>query len=145
MKIVVAVDGSAHSHDAVKHLIGHVDWYREKPTVELVFVHPPLPRLPAMALTSDQVQRYYQEEGDAALGLSKSMLASADIQFNAHTIVGPVAESIVKQAAQTGCELILMATRGSGAGDDLLLGSTATKVLYFSRIPVLVVNSSAPV
>jgi len=34
-----------------------------------------------------------------------------------------------------------MSTRGMGAAGNLLLGSTATKVLYFSAIPVLIVNS----
>lgn len=42
MKILVAVDGSKNSLNAVDSVIQHADWYREKPTVELVTVHLPV-------------------------------------------------------------------------------------------------------
>ena len=141
MKILVAVDGSVHALDAVKHLIEHVNWYRDPPTVVLMFVHPPLPRPPYMALDANQLQSYYQQEGDAALAKAKEMLDLAGIAYTADIRVGPIAESIVKHARVAGCDLILMSTRGIGAGGNLLLGSTATKVLYFSATPVLIVNS----
>ena len=39
MKILLAVDGSKQSLAAVQSLIEHADWYRDRPTVELVTVH----------------------------------------------------------------------------------------------------------
>jgi len=48
MKILLAVDGSKNSLDAVQWLIDHVDWYRELPQVELVTVHLPVPQLPGL-------------------------------------------------------------------------------------------------
>ena len=45
MKILLAVDGTAHSLDAVKCVIDHADWYREKPQIELVTAVPELPDL----------------------------------------------------------------------------------------------------
>ena len=39
MKILLAVDGSKYSLDAVDSLIEHAGWYREKPQVELLTVH----------------------------------------------------------------------------------------------------------
>ena len=48
MKILLAVDGSKNSLDAVQCLIEHADWYREPPQVELVTVHLPVPKLPGM-------------------------------------------------------------------------------------------------
>ena len=54
MKILVPVDGSASSLDAVGFLVEHAGWYRDKLFVDLVFVQPPLPtRLPHMALTQE--------------------------------------------------------------------------------------------
>ena len=145
MKILITVDGSAHSLEAVKHLIDHADWYREAPTVVLLFVHLPLPRLPTLALSAAQMQSYHQEEGNAALAKAKQMLDLAGIAYVADIRVGQLAETIVHHCNQAGCDLILMSTRGMGAAGNLLLGSITTKVLYFSSTPVLIVNSTGVV
>lgn len=145
MKILITIDGSAHSLEAVKHLIDHAGWYRETPTVVLLFVHLPLPRLPTLALSAAQVQAYHQEEGDAALARAKQMLDAARINYVADIRVGPIAETIVHHCKHAGCDLILMSTRGMGAAGNLLLGSITTKVLYYSSTPVLVVNSTGAV
>ena len=52
MKILLAVDGSKHSLKAVKTLIDHAGWYREKPAVELVNVHLPVPKLRGIKTSS---------------------------------------------------------------------------------------------
>ena len=68
MKILLAVDGSKHSLKAVKTLIDHAGWYREKPAVELVNVRLPVPRIRGMGAVvgAGQVRRYYDREGKAA-------------------------------------------------------------------------------
>jgi nucleotide-binding universal stress UspA family protein len=141
MRILVAIDGSAHSIEAVKYLIAHVNQYRETPAVDLVYVNLPLPRLPSMTLSVDQIRRYYEDEGNASLASAKNLLDRAGIAYTAHILAGPVAETIVDLGRKTGCDVILLGTRGTGLAGNLLLGSTATKVLYFANIPVLVVKS----
>ena len=142
MKILLAVDGSKNSIDAVACLIAHADWYREKPAVELVTVHAPVPKLPRMSLvvSKKQIQRYYEEEGEAALAAAKKKLGAAGIEFHAHVLVGPVAESIVQHASKTRCDQIFIGTHGRTAAGNMLLGSTATKVLHISTLPVLLVR-----
>ena len=143
MKILVPVDGSAHAVEALKYLVGHVRWYRETPKVDLVCVQPPLPtRLPHMALSADQLERYYHEEGEAVLALPRKILDDAGIAHSEHVLVGSPAESIVEQSRKSGSDLILMATRGLGSRGSPILGSTAVKVLHLSAgVPVLTVNS----
>jgi nucleotide-binding universal stress UspA family protein len=142
MKILLAVDGSKHSMAAVQCLIEHADWYRSKPEVELVNVHAPLPKLPRMGLVvgRNQIQRYYEEEGAAALAAAKKKLAAAGIRFEAHILIGQVAESLVLHASKTRCDLIFIGTRGRSEAVNMLLGSTATKVLHLSKTPVLLVR-----
>jgi hypothetical protein len=142
MKILVAVDGSAHSLDAARFVVEHAGWYREKPEVELVFVHTPLPQLPRMGVvvSNEQVQRYYQEEGAQALAGGKRLLEEAGLACHEHILVGPVAESLVQLANSTRCDMIVLATRGMGAAANLLLGSVATRVLHLSAVPVMVVR-----
>jgi nucleotide-binding universal stress UspA family protein len=142
MKVLLAVDGSKNSLDAVDCLIEHAGWYREKPQVELVTVHLPVPKLPRMSVVvgKAQIQRYYQEEGEARLAAAKRKLDAAGITFRPHVLVGAVAETIVKHAEDRRCDLILIGSRGMTELGKALMGSTAAKVLHISSIPVLLVK-----
>jgi len=142
MKILLAVDGSKYSLDAADCLIKHADWYREKPTVELLTVHLPVPRLPRMGLVvgKNQLKQYYEEEGQAAQAMAKKKLELSGIEYKASVLVGPVAETIVQHASKTRCDLILIGTHGRTEAGNMLLGSTATKVLHLSDTPVLLVR-----
>ena len=138
MKILVAVDGSKPSLKAVQLLIDHADWYRSRPEVELVAVHLPLPTV--RHLNKAQVDKYYAEEGEAMLAAARKKLDAARLRYEARVLVGPVAETLVQHAQAKGCDLIYIGTRGRTALGKALLGSTATKVLHISEIPVLLVK-----
>ena len=142
MKVLIAVDGSKNSLDAVQCLIDHADWYRGKPEVELLTVHLPVPKLPRMglAVSKSQVQRYYEEEGEARLAAARRRLEAAGIPHKATVLVGPVAETIVKRAKDTRCDLIYIGTRGMTEIGKALIGSTANKVLHLADTPVLLVK-----
>ena len=142
MKVLLAVDGSEFSLDATKCLIEHADWYRDKPSVELVFVHLPVPKLPGMGkvIGNNQLQAYYQQEGEAGLVAARKLLDAAGIRYEARVLVGQVAETIVSHAKSARCDLIFIGTHGRTATGNMLLGSTATKVLHISSVPVLLVR-----
>ena len=138
MKILIAVDGSKNSLDAVKEVINHADWYREKPSVELVTVHRPVPKVGH--LNKAQLEKYYREEGEEALAAAKKLLGASRIPFTAVVLIGDVAESIVKHAKAKRCDLISIGTRGMSALGKALVGSIATRVIQISDIPVLLVK-----
>jgi nucleotide-binding universal stress UspA family protein len=138
MKILVAVDGSKPSLKAVQLLIDHSDWYREPPEVELLAVHLPVPKVGH--LNKAQLERYYQEEGEGMLAAAKKKLDGAGIAYKAGVLVGPVAETLVKHAKDKRCDLIYIGTRGMSELGKALVGSTATKVLHISDVPVLLVK-----
>src|SRR5687767_11481750 len=110
MKILVAVDGSKNSLEAVNCVINHADWYRGKPQVELVTVHRPVPKVGP--IPSSQLQKYYQDEGEAALKAAKRRLDAARLPYKAHVLIGDIAESIIKHARGARCDLICVGTRG---------------------------------
>ena len=142
MRILVAVDGSRHALDAVKCLIDHADWYREPPAVVLLTVHLPVPKLPGMGMVvgKSQIERYYREEGEAALAGAKRRLDAAGIGYTPLVLVGPVAETIAKCARERRCDLIYIGTHGRSGVGQALLGSTASKVLQIADTPVLLVK-----
>ena len=142
MKILIAVDGSKPSLGAVQALIDHAGWYRDKPQVELVTVHLPVPKLPRMgaAVGKSQIKDYYREEGETRLAAARSKLDAAGISYQPQILVGAVAESIVKHAKEARCDLIYIGSRGMSAVGKALLGSTATDVLKISDTPVLLVK-----
>jgi nucleotide-binding universal stress UspA family protein len=142
MKMLVAVDGSEHALNAVRHTIAQKESFREPPVVELVTVHAPLPyegRVKGV-VGGEEIRRYYEEEGAAALNPARRLLDGAGVKYSTHVLVGPVAESIVQHAAKTDCAFIVIATRGLGAVANLMIGSTANKVLHLSNIPVVLVK-----
>ena len=142
MRILLAVDGSKNSLDAVQFLIDHVDWYRETPQLELVTVHLPVPKLPGMgaAVGKGQLQKYYEEEGEKQLAAARRKLDAGGVRYEARVLIGPVAETLVKHARDKRCDLIYIGTRGHTELGKALVGSTATKVLHISDVPVLLVK-----
>jgi len=142
MKILLAVDGSKHALAAVDCLIEHAGWYRTRPELELVTVHLPVPMVGRLGVSvgKGQVQRYYEEEGRECLAAARKKLDAARIPYNAQVLVGPIAETLVKHAKSARCDLICVGTRGMTATASALLGSTATKLLHLSPLPVLVVK-----
>ena len=140
MKILLAVDGSKPSLDAARLLVEHADWYREKPEVELVTVHLPVPKLGRMGAAGvgkAEIDKYYREEGEQNLGAAKKLLERAAVSYSARILVGPVAETIAKHAKSSRCDLILIGTHGRTGIAGALIGSTASKVLLISDVPVL--------
>jgi nucleotide-binding universal stress UspA family protein len=142
LKILLAVDGSKPSLKAVDALIAHSKWYREAPQVELVTVHLPVPKLRGMGavVSKDQIQKYYDYEGNANLAAAKKKLDAAGIGFRASILVGPVAQAILSHATDSRCDLIYIGTRGMTAAANAVLGSIATKVLHGASLPVLLVK-----
>jgi nucleotide-binding universal stress UspA family protein len=53
---------------------------------------------------------------------------------------GEPVEIILSQAEEIGCDLVVMGTRGHGLLADTMMGSTATRVVRRSHLPVLIVR-----
>ena len=136
MKILLAVDGSKSALEAVDFVEAHAAELRQKPQIELVTVHRPVPQLPGMgaAVGKAQIARYYEEEGEAALSEAKKRLDAGRVQYEALVLVGEVADTLLKHAKKTGCDLIAVGS------PKAMIGSVATKVLHAAGVPVLLVK-----
>jgi nucleotide-binding universal stress UspA family protein len=141
MKILVAIDGSDRSLAALDALVERLQWFAAPPTLDLVFVHPPLPYPGAVArIGKEAVERYYDEEAEAALAGASSRLERAGVASQKVKLVGEPAQEIARHAASGGYDLIALGTHGHTALSNLVLGSTATKVIASTKIPVLLLR-----
>jgi len=142
LKLLLPVDGSESSVRATEALIKMLAWYKERPAIDVVTVHLPVPRLPNMSrvVSDEAIERYYAEESDAMLASSTKVLDAASVTYTVHKLVGPVAETIVDHARKSGCDMIFMGTRGMTALSNMVMGSVATKVLHLARIPVVLIH-----
>ena len=135
MNIVLAVDGSKNSLDAVSSLIDHVGWFKSPPTVRLVYVHLPVPKVGGFSKKT--VEKYYREEGEECLAKAKRMLDKARIPHEDMILVGQPAETICEVASEGKADLIYMGTRGMSSLANMVVGSVASKVIQFAKVPVL--------
>ena len=142
LKVLLPVDGSKSATRAARKLVGTLAWYKDRPQIDLLAVHLPVPRFANMGVvvSNAMIERYYTEECNAMLKPSRKIFDAADVKYSVHTAVGPIAESIIKQAKQSGSNLIFMGTRGMTALSNMVLGSVASRVLHLAHIPVVLIH-----
>lgn len=137
LRVLVPFDGSAHSRRAVEHLIGLARRTGASLEVSLLNVQPPIA---GSRIKRDRglLRCASWKRGGAVLAPARAMLQAAGIECaDALVLHGPVARTIVRHAARTESDLIVMGTRGLGAVGNFFLGSVASAVLQHSRIPVM--------
>jgi nucleotide-binding universal stress UspA family protein len=141
-KLLVPVDGSDCSLRALEYVITARERLRDPQAlkVHLLNVQAPLRGDISMFIGDEQIKRYHREEGEKALARARSLLDKSGIAYRFHIKVGEPAEIIARNAAERGCDGIVMGTHGRGAVAGMLLGSVATKVLHLSTVPVLFVK-----
>lgn len=137
--ILLPVDGSENAARAVQRAI---ELSKETDTkLLLVTAFPPIVSGNVKSFFSaEEIQSYYQEEGQKALAPGKAMLDAAGVAYESEVLVGPVAQSIADYAKKKQADTIIMGTRGLGTVTGMLLGSVTTKVLSLVDIPVLLVK-----
>jgi nucleotide-binding universal stress UspA family protein len=143
MKILLAVDGSHSSNYAVSTLLTNLAWFRETPQVDLVYVQRSVHAGTASPLVPPEMdfpQHVYGHDPEEALRDVINRLDEAKVSCKFHLLEGEAAEMICSFAREQGSDLIYIGTRGMGALGNLLLGSTATKVLHKAIVPVMLVS-----
>ncbi|MEW5780788.1 MAG: universal stress protein [Pseudomonadota bacterium] len=137
---LVPVDGDAISLKPIDWIIAHRDDWKTLPTIHLLNVQPPLSGDVSRFINAGQIRDFHREEGLKALAEAKGRLEAAGIVPQLHVSVGNSAETITAYAADLGCELILLGTRGHTGISGTLLGSVASRVVAHTPVPVLLVR-----
>lgn len=140
-RLMLPFDGSENARRAVRHAIGLA---KSNPPVSVHLLHASEPPLlygeVAVYVDAAKLAELQRREGLALLAAAEAMLREVGVGFSSETVVGPVAETIVRRADELGCSAIVMGTRGMSAIGNLMLGSVATKVVHMTRLPVTLIK-----
>lgn len=141
LKILVPVDGSVPSLQAVQHV---VELARRGLAVELhmLNVQPPVRGTAAMLIAKSELEDFHREEGMKALAEAIQAVKVAGLTPHVHVAVGAPGELVLAFVARLGCRLVVMGTRGYGGGvAGAVMGSVASDVVTGASVPVTLLNA----
>jgi nucleotide-binding universal stress UspA family protein len=139
MKILVAVDGSPFTKRMLAYLAAHDEWMGQHHDYTVLTVVPAVPPRAAAVLDKEALKGYYADEAEKTFKSIRTFFGKQKLKAEFVYKVGHAAEVIGKQA-DAGHDLVVMGSHGHSALGNLVMGSTATKVLAACKTPVLLVR-----
>jgi nucleotide-binding universal stress UspA family protein len=140
MKILLAVDGSAHTQKMLAYLSTHDEMFGAGHAYTVFTVQVPLPAGARAAVGREIASGFYAEEAERITAPVLKFLARHGIAPQVVHKVGSPGELIAQAAAVGEFDLVLMGSHGHSAMLNLVLGSVATQVLAHCQVPVLLVR-----
>lgn len=135
-RVVVGVDGSEHSRQALAYAIDEAR--RRGGTVDAVYAYAP-PVYWAAPEFGVLIPRPEHEVVQDATDLLEQLLADApdDVVIERVVVEGPAAHALIETAEDA--DVLVVGSRGRGGFMGLLLGSTSHQVVTHAPCPVVVV------
>lgn len=136
--ILLAVDGSEHSLNAAR-AASELARTMSSAELRIVVVYDAMP--PLLGDPDFQVVLNARlDETEKTLQNARQAVGDIPATVQTETIAGDAAESIIRIAETSKCDLIVMGSRGLGRLAGLVLGSTSQKVVSHAPCPVLIVR-----
>lgn len=136
-KILVPVDGSACSLKALEFAARR---YRESTSTCLLILNVQLRLPPSRYVQPAMIRDHQLRMSEEALAPARKLCDRLKVEYQSYSRLGEPAAVIASFAERTGCEEIIMGTRGRGRVTGLVLGSIATKVIHLATVPVTLVK-----
>ena len=142
MNILLAVDGSDHSLEAVQAL----KYFAPAEQLTLLHVLNVTGSVYPMMATRGDIEEYksreqsMQEDGERLLNRVQSLLPTHAGPTTIHLRIGSPAEVIVSMAEEQKADLIVMGARGLGPIKERLFGSVSHSILGLARCATLIVH-----
>lgn len=139
MKILVPVDGSANSLNAVRYVISRAS---DRPGIEvhLLHVRTPLSQYIARFISRRDIDGYQREEAVKALAPALELLSRAGVPHVDHVEFGDRVETIKRVAEQLEVDQIVMGTARKNSLTRILEDSVTGNVLEIAQVPVVVIT-----
>lgn len=138
--LLVPVDGSENAQRAMKHAVTMAK--ASGAALHLLYVcedYPDADRAHAFR-SKAELEKPGRERGEEILKREEALAKADGVPVSMEVVFGDTAPAIVRRAEELGADGIVMGTRGLGSLANLLLGSTATKVVHTTTLPVTLVK-----
>lgn len=142
-KILIAVDGSELSLDAVHHALQLV---RSGLRASFVLANVQEPASFYELVTSrdpDLIAAAAVEAGEHLMAPARALLESMALEVETAVGVGDPAHVLVDIIESSGCDMVIIGARGQGAISSALLGSVSQELAHASPVPVTIVKHAA--
>ena len=142
-RILIPTDGSAISRKAVKQGVAFaqsigatvVGFFSPEDYRAIMYTE----YMPATLLSQEEFEAQAKKAAEKQLAQVQKAAEAADVRYESYwTISITPWEAIIEAARKKKCDLIFMGSHGRTGLAGLVLGSTTTKVLTHSKVPVLV-------
>jgi nucleotide-binding universal stress UspA family protein len=140
MKILVPIDGSALSLEALRHALTLI---RQGLRAELVLANVQAPASLyeiVVAHDPDVIQNVSAGAGAYLLEPAREMCRNAGVAFDCEVVSGDPVNALCDLAEQRGCSQIIIGAHGKGALASALLGSVSHALAHASPVPVTIVK-----
>jgi nucleotide-binding universal stress UspA family protein len=145
MKILVPIDGSALSLDALRHALTLI---RQGLRAELVLANVQAPASLyeiVVAHDPDVIQHVSADAGAHLLEPARELCRKAGVAFDCDVVSGDPVNALCDLAEQRGCSQIIIGAHGKGALASALLGSVSHALANASPVPVTIVKPAQAV
>ena len=140
MKILIPIDGSALSLDALRHALALI---RHGLRAELVLANVQAPASLyeiVVAHDPDVIQNVSADAGAHLLEPARELCRNAGVAFDCEVVSGDTVNALCDLAEQRGCTQIIIGAHGKGALASALLGSVSHALAHVSPVPVTIVK-----
>jgi nucleotide-binding universal stress UspA family protein len=141
--ILVPIDFSAIS----RHALHHARRIGELTHARITLLHVIEPYIDSIggdagviAALTELVQEMESQRSKDLQKISRAMMKRSGVKVRTMVMIGAIASTIGKKAAETRADLIIMGTHGASGFIENLMGSNTYRVATLSRIPVLSVH-----
>jgi nucleotide-binding universal stress UspA family protein len=146
MKVLLAMDGSPHSHAALVEFATR-PWPNGTEVQILTVVHPTIPLFlePTLLVAAAHMEQILElrREAPALVKTASEMIRDADpgIRVTTKIVEGLPKDTIVQEAEDWGADLIVLGSHGYGRARRVVLGSVASAVVAKAPCSVQVVRA----
>jgi nucleotide-binding universal stress UspA family protein len=139
--VLVAVDGSRHSKQALSEAIDIAEAMHGRLTILTAVPHPPVwTTTPATAAASVPLALELETESGQTLSEAVDCIPTS-MPVTKILTHEPIRTALMQQIESGHHDLLVMGSRGRGAISSSLLGSVSHHALHHSPIPVLIVHA----
>lgn len=144
LKILIPVDGSELSLDAVRHALGLVQQGLRAQFVLANVQEPPSLYEMLTARDPQVLEGVSTGAGAHLLEGAQALCDAAGVKYECEIASGDPAHTLIDIVERFGCDAVVMGARGKGGFSGSLLGSVSQELAHACPVPITVVKHAEP-